>query len=161
MANFKDTEHLFRLASVFLIGVVVFVLVRGTLVPKTFGQYGHFRGSAMQEIAARPVAYAGHQSCETCHTEVLEMKAKGKHAHVACESCHGPLANHADDPSIKPVKLDAAVLCARCHEASSSKPKWFPQVATEEHSSGVPCDTCHQPHSPVIEEKKTSEAKKK
>jgi hypothetical protein len=45
------------------------------------------------------------------------------------------------------------VLCAGCHEASSAKPKWFPQVVSDKHSGGVPCDTCHQPHSPVIEEK--------
>lgn len=161
MGSFKDTEHLLRLASVFIIGLILFVIVRSFLIPKSFGQYGHFRGDAIQEIAARPISFAGHQTCENCHSDVLDLKAKGKHARVACESCHGALANHADDPSLKPEKLEAAVLCVRCHEASNAKPKWFPQVASEDHSSGVPCDTCHQPHSPVIEDKKNSEAKKK
>jgi hypothetical protein len=46
--------------------------------------------------------------------------------------------------------FDAAVLCVRCHEANSAKPKTFPQVASAEHSAGLPCDTCHQPHSPAI-----------
>jgi hypothetical protein len=70
---------------------------------------------------------------------------------VNCEACHGPLAKHADDPSsVKPAKLDTAVLCARCHEANAAKPKSFPQVASADHSTGLPCDTCHQPHSPVI-----------
>ena len=45
---------------------------------------------------------------------------------------------------------ESAVLCVRCHEANSAKPKTFPQVASAEHSSGMPCDTCHQPHSPAI-----------
>ena len=61
------------------------------------------------------------------------------------------LANHAADPaSVTPNKLDAAVLCARCHQANTAKPAAFPQVVAEEHSAGVACDTCHQPHSPVI-----------
>lgn len=161
MGKFKDSEHLLRLASVFVMGVILFVIVRGFLVPSSFGKYGHFRGDAIQEIAARPVNFAGHEVCESCHSDILDVKAKGKHAGVGCESCHGPLASHADDPSIKPEKLDVATLCVRCHEASSAKPKWFPQVKSEEHSSGVPCDTCHQPHSPVIQEQKTAEAKKK
>jgi transcription elongation factor Elf1 len=152
MKIFQDSGHLFRLACVFLVGILVFVVLRGFLVPRSFGQYGHYRGDAIREAADKPVVYAGHQVCETCHAEVLEVKDKGKHARVACESCHGPLAAHADDPgSVQAEKLDTAVLCVRCHEASSSKPKWFPQVASADHSSGLPCETCHQPHSPVIE----------
>jgi hypothetical protein len=52
----------------------------------------------MTEIAARPVNFAGHQACEDCHTDVLEKKKSGKHVHVNCEACHGPLAKHVDDP---------------------------------------------------------------
>ena len=62
------------------------------------------------------------------------------------------LAKHADDPSsVTPVKPDTAVLCARCHTASAAKPKGFPQVDPADHSNGVPCETCHQPHSPAID----------
>jgi len=152
MKNFKDAEHLFRLAAVFVIGFVLFLVVRAFLVPRSFGQYGHYRGKAIPEIAALPVAYAGHQVCESCHTDVLDVKSKGVHKGVACESCHGPLAKHAEDPaSVQPAKLDAAKLCVRCHEANLAKPKSFPQVASEDHSGGAACDTCHQPHSPAIE----------
>jgi uncharacterized CHY-type Zn-finger protein len=152
MQKIKHSAHLFRLASVFIAGFVLLVLLRGVLLPRSFGQYGHFRGDAMAEIAARPIHYSGHEACETCHTDVLEKKSKSSHAHVACESCHGPLGNHADDPvSITPVKLEAATLCRRCHEANAAKPTRFPQVVTEEHSGGLPCDTCHQPHAPKIE----------
>jgi len=157
MNSLKDAGHLFRLAAVFLAGIVLFLLARGFLVPKSFGQYGHYRGNALGELAARPVHYAGHQTCETCHTDVLEKKTAGRHAHVNCEACHGPQAKHADDPASEtPTKLDTAVLCARCHEANAAKPRAFPQVATAEHSTGLPCDTCHQPHSPAI----VAEAKK-
>ena len=151
MNVFKDAGHLFRLIAVFFAGVAVFLVLRGFLVPKSFGEYGHYRGAALAEIAARPVKFAGHQACETCHADVLEKKNGGKHARVNCEACHGPLAAHADDPaSVTPAKLDTAILCARCHEANAAKPKAFPQVATADHSSGLPCDTCHQPHAPAI-----------
>lgn len=161
--KFKDAEHLFRMAFLFVAGLIVFVLLRHALVPRSFGQYGHFRGDAIGEIKARPPAYAGHSTCEGCHSDVLEVKAKGKHTHVACESCHGPLAKHADDPtSVQPEKLDTRVLCVRCHEANSAKPKSFPQVVSEDHSAGLACNECHKPHSPVIEaEAKATGGKKK
>jgi ferredoxin len=43
------------------------------------------------------------------------------------------------------------VLCARCHTASAAKPKGFPQVVPADHSNGMPCDTCHQPHNPGMD----------
>jgi len=151
MKAFPDSGHLFRLAAVFVAGTLVFVVARSFLIPRSFGQYGHFRGNAIREIAAQPVVFAGHQACESCHADVLEVKDKGTHARVSCESCHGALAAHADDPgSVQPEKLDTGVLCVRCHEANSAKPTWFPQVVSAEHSSGLPCDTCHKPHSPAL-----------
>ncbi len=151
MSFFKDVGHLFRFAGLFVLAFVVFLVVRGYVVPKSFGEYGHYRGNAIADIAARPVRFAGHQACETCHTDVQDVKKTGKHANVNCEACHGPQAKHADDPAaIMPPKLDTAVLCVRCHAASAAKPKNFPQVDAAEHSGGVPCETCHQPHSPVI-----------
>lgn len=152
MKLFKDIEHLIRLAVVMLIALIVFIVVRAHVVPRSFGQYGHYRGAALGEIASRPVALAGHEACETCHSDVADLKKQGKHVVVACEACHGAAANHADDPgSIKPAKLDTAILCARCHEANSAKPRGFPQVVTADHANGVACDTCHQPHRPKID----------
>jgi Cytochrome c554 and c-prime len=147
----RNSGHLVRVALLLLAGVVAFLVVRQAVIPPKFGEYGHFRPAAMDEIAARPVRFAGHQTCETCHTDQAEEKSKGKHAHVACEACHGPLARHAEDPaSVIPALPDTAVLCARCHEANVGKPKSFPQVATAEHSAGLACKTCHNPHSPAI-----------
>jgi len=163
---FKDIEHLIRVAVIMVIALVVFVGLRAAVVPKTFGQYGHYRGAAIAEIAARPIAYAGHEVCEGCHTDVVDQKKLGRHVVVPCEACHGAQAKHADDPAaVKPPKLDTAVLCARCHEANTAKPKNFPQVVTADHSSGIACDTCHRPHRPKIEDaadnkKPTTEAKK-
>ncbi len=156
MNLFKDAGHLLRFAGLFVIAFLVFWAIRGFVVPKTFGQYGHYRAASMTEIAAHPAKYAGHETCETCHSDKAEVKNKGKHEQVNCEACHGPLAAHAADPTVTPAKLDTAVLCKRCHEASAARPKTFPQVAIEEHSNGVPCETCHQPHSPAIEDSTTA-----
>jgi hypothetical protein len=152
MSSFKDTGHLFRFAGIFVLAFVVFLVARHWVVPKSFGEYGHYRGAAITEIAAGPVKFAGHEACESCHTDQAEVKKVGKHASVNCEACHGPLANHAADPtSVTPVKPDTAVLCVRCHTASAAKPKNFPQVVPAEHSSGMACGTCHNPHSPAMD----------
>ena len=152
MNLFKDAEHLFRLAAAFAIVLVVFLLVRAHFVPKSFGQYGHYRGDALAELSSKPLSFAGHQACEECHGDVLELKKAGKHAGVNCEACHGPLATHAADPaSVVPQLPDTAVLCARCHEENIAKPKSFPQVVSKEHSGGMVCKNCHVPHSPLLQ----------
>ncbi|MFN0165433.1 MAG: cytochrome C [Bryobacteraceae bacterium] len=149
-SSFKDALHLIRLAVVLVIAFAAFFVLRSALVPKTFGQYGHYRGAALAEVRANTASYAGHAACEPCHEEIVTNKKVGRHAGVACEACHGPLAKHADDPSAKPQLPDTAVLCARCHEANSARPRRFPQVVLEEHSGGEPCGSCHQPHQPKI-----------
>ena len=146
----KDATHLLRLAGLFAVGIVLFLLIRRELVPPGFGQYGHFRASAMDAVRARPMTYAGRTTCEMCHEDQLKVLRTGKHAGVGCEACHGPQVKHADDPSsIKPVLPTAHLLCPMCHEANSAKPKGFPQVASKEHSGGEECTTCHKPHRPT------------
>lgn len=150
VSKFKDAEHLVRLAVACVVVGAVLLLIRAHFVPKSFGQYGHYRGDALAELSNKPLSYAGHQACEDCHSDVLNIKKAGKHAGVNCESCHGPLAKHAEDPaSFVPQLPDTGVICARCHEANIAKPKDFPQVVSAEHSGGAVCKTCHQPHSPL------------
>ncbi len=157
---FKDIEHLIRLAAVIAIALVAFVILRAAVVPRSFGEYGHYRAAAIGENASRPIALAGHDTCEACHADVVDQKKLGKHVVVACEACHGAQARHADDPSsIQPARLDTVVVCARCHEANAAKPKNFPQVVTADHSGGIACDACHQPHRPKIETEKTATGK--
>ena len=147
----RSTEHLIRVVILLALGIVAFLTVQRSVVPRDFGKYGHFRASALDDIRARPVKFAGREVCEACHYEQAEVKSKGKHAGVGCEACHGPLARHAEDPtSVVPKLPDTTVLCARCHEANSAKPNSFPQVLTAEHSAGLACNTCHKPHRPRI-----------
>jgi len=151
MNRFKDSAHLIRLAAVFLLGAVVFVAVRAAVIPRSYGRYGHYRGDALKELASKPLAYAGHETCEGCHPDVLEVKSKGVHAHINCESCHGPLAKHTDDPaSVTPPKLEIRQLCFRCHAENVAKPSGFPQINVQTHMTTPSCETCHQPHSPLL-----------
>ena len=147
----KEATHLVRVALLFIGVMALFLVVRHVVVPKTFGQYGHFRGAALAEIRTRPISFAGRSTCEMCHDDQLKVLNAGKHAGVGCESCHGPQAKHAGDPTgVKPILPDTKVICARCHEANAAKPAKFPQVVTREHSGGEACNGCHVPHNPKI-----------
>ena len=140
-----------RPAIVLLIGLGLFLAIRGAVIPKEFGKYGHYRPGALAATREHPISYAGQGTCVICHDEQAAVRAGGKHARVACEACHGPQAKHADDPSaLKPKLPDVATLCVRCHEKDGAKPKAFPQVASAEHSGGMLCNTCHKPHNPHI-----------
>ena len=146
-----DWVHLVRPALVLLAGIGVFLVVRGAVIPKAFGQYGHYRPGALDTIRQRPISFAGQDTCVLCHDDQAKVRAAGRHAHVACEACHGPLALHANDPAANVPKLpDVADLCRRCHEKDAAKPKKFPQVVTVEHSQGLACNSCHTPHNPHI-----------
>jgi hypothetical protein len=150
---FRDSGHLIRPAVVLLAGLGLFLVIRTVLIPKGFGKYGHYSPAALDVIRRRPISYAGQEECVLCHEDKGKERASGKHAHVACEACHGPLAAHAnaDDPSAhKPALPDVANLCRRCHEKDAAKPAGFPQVATVEHSGGMACTACHKPHNPHL-----------
>ncbi len=148
---FHDSGHLVRPAVVLLAGLALFLVVRAAVIPKGFGRYGPYRPGALDAIRQRPISYAGQDACVLCHEEQANARKAGKHAHVACEACHGPLAKHADDPTANVPKLpDVADLCRRCHEKDAAKPAGFPQVVTAEHSGGMACNACHQPHNPHL-----------
>jgi Cytochrome c554 and c-prime len=152
MSRFRDSAHLIRVAGVFLLGAVAFAAIRATVIPKSFGRYGPYRGAALAEITSHPIVFAGHDVCESCHSDVQEIKAKGVHAGVNCESCHGPQSKHAEDPAaIQPTLPNIATLCVRCHSQNAAKPTGFPQVNAQDHSQGESCKTCHEPHSPGLD----------
>lgn len=151
MSVFKHAGHLWRLAAVFAVGTIAFFVIRALVVPHSFGEYGHYRGAAIGEIAKKPLHYGGHKACESCHSDIAKTKSAGKHAHVNCEACHGPQIKHAEDYSIDPGKPDSAKLCVRCHAESAARPKWFPQINVAKHAGGMDCDSCHDPHNPVID----------
>lgn len=150
---FKDKEHLVRMAGIFALGILLFLVLQLALVPDTFGLYGHYRAAAIGDEGRKPVAHAGRASCARCHAAVADAQKAGKHATLGCEGCHGPLVKHAAAPSrVKPPKLASTKLCPACHEKNIARPDWLKQVNSAEHSGGEACDMCHQPHAPQMGE---------
>jgi len=147
---FQDTEHLFRVAALFLAGLLAFLVIRAIAMPADMGVYGHFRARAIEANQATPRVFAGHAACEECHSDVLEVKRTGKHAGVACEACHWALAKHAEDPTeLTPERPDPRKVCLVCHTANVAKPAGFPQIDTRDHGDAGPCTTCHTAHNPL------------
>lgn len=147
MRLFRMPPQIFRLVllTVFIIGT--YLVARYFLTPKSFGELGWYRADALGEAASLPITYAGKKACEECHSEQIETLAKGDHKTLSCEACHGASQAHADNPDITPVKLTFSH-CARCHEASPSRPKWHKQIEIKEHYPGERCIECHLPHEP-------------
>ena len=55
----KIPEQVTRLSILLIILIVVFIFVRSRLVPPDFGEYGHYRSSAIDEIVSQEIKYAG------------------------------------------------------------------------------------------------------
>lgn len=142
-------QQITRLSIIFGLLVVSLVLARRFLVPKTFGQVGHYRAAAVDTIAAAPVKYAGHEACAACHEEVTKMRAAGRHHAVACEVCHGPAAAHVNAPTdVRPPAPKQRGYCPLCHGYDSGRPTGFPQIDPASHNPMRPCVSCHKPHAP-------------
>jgi hypothetical protein len=149
--KFKDYEHVLRMAGLFALGILVFLIVRWVLVPHDFGVYGFYRAGALHDNTLRPMSYAGKDSCAECHTEILDQRKGTRHENVNCESCHGPLAKHASGDVANPGKPDPKTVCSPCHVKMDGRPRFQPQVDFTEHSGDALCIDCHKPHSPKIQ----------
>jgi hypothetical protein len=142
-------QQVVRLAAVFTVAAVVFVVVRQSLVPDTFGDIGHYRAAAVDSIIAHPKKYAGHEVCSVCHTPIAEKRLASKHLGVTCEVCHGPAASHVASPGeVRPPAPRERGFCPLCHGYNASRPTGFPQIDPVAHNPLVPCMTCHDPHAP-------------
>ena len=142
-------QQIWRLLVVFGLLVTGLVLARHFLIPKTFGQVGHYRAAAVDSIAARKVKYAGREACVVCHDDVAKNHRGHRHAGVACEVCHGAGGAHADAPT--DVRLQTPrqrAFCLLCHTYDPSRPTGFPQIDPVAHNSPKPCVGCHNPHAP-------------
>lgn len=146
----RDAEHLVRLALLFAAGTVVFVVVRAIAVPADFGEYGHYRAGALDDVRERQPRFAGRAACAECHDVAVAELAGGGHSGVGCEACHGPLAAHAADPG-EAAAPAAVATCALCHAANQARPAGHPQVDVEAHAEGNACTDCHVPHAPGME----------
>ncbi|NOY06469.1 MAG: hypothetical protein GXO82_07545 [Chlorobi bacterium] len=150
----KIPEQTKRLVVLAVILLAVFLVVRPQLVPPDFGELGHFRASALKDIIAQPIRYAGHEVCAECHDEIAEKKSDSYHRNVACEVCHGPAAVHTEEEETDMLRIPRGrKFCIVCHEYLSSRPTGFPQIVSESHNPMKSCITCHNPHDPTPPEK--------
>jgi len=134
---------------VFTILVAALIAARVFLIPDTFGEFGHYRGAAIDDVTAQPIKYAGRASCETCHPDVVEKHAGGRHHGVSCEVCHGPAAAHVEDPmAVVPDKPRGRDLCVLCHAYDPGRPTGFPQIDPAVHNPLRACMACHEGHAP-------------
>jgi len=137
-----------RLILLTLAIVGSYLVAKAFLTPTSFGQYGFYRGDALEEIAARKPVYAGMKSCDECHSDKIQQLAKGEHKTISCESCHRAAQAHADNPDITTHKLTDAE-CLRCHETDPARPQFVKQIVMKDHFRGDRCIGCHVPHHPT------------
>ncbi len=154
----RHSKHYFRAAILILGGFFAFLTVRSLVLPKSWGEFGHYRGDNLAEQMAKPVSFGPPAICATCHGDVSELHQKGSHKTVQCQNCHAPLSVHIKDGAFQELMpIDrSATLCLRCHAALPSRPKGFPQIDVKSHieaaglelAPGV-CLNCHQAHDPL------------
>ena len=142
-----------QLKRLFVLGVVVvsvFLVLKYLLTPSSFGQYGHYRGASLEEVAMHPVKYVGSNTCNECHDTIVNMKLEGLHSDIQCESCHGPGYQHNKLPKqYKLIRQDTRDFCAKCHSMNKARPeKAITQQDIKEHHTDKKCVTCHNPHQP-------------
>lgn len=149
MNNFP--KQLIPLAILVVLILAVFFTARIMFVPKTFGEYGFYRASAVDDVAALDISYAGYTACYDCHDDIYETKMMSNHRGVSCEVCHGPAEQHIDSPDeFTPDAPRDRGLCTLCHGFNPARPSGFPQILPDQHNPGKACMSCHNPHNPLL-----------
>lgn len=149
LSNFP--KQLIPIIILAVAGLAALIVARQLLVPPTFGEYGHYRAAAVDDIASREMVYAGYQACYDCHDEIFDKKQQSNHKGVACEACHGPAAKHIEAPDeFTPRAPRGRGFCPLCHGYNPSRPSGFPQIIPEVHNPGKACMSCHDPHNPLL-----------
>lgn len=142
-------QQVTRLAVAFAVAGTALIAARYYLVPDTFGELGHYRAAAIDDVVAHEKKYAGHEECSLCHSPIAQQRLASMHRGVTCEVCHGPAADHVAAPgNVKPPAPRDRGFCPLCHSYNPSRPTGFPQIDPVAHNPLMPCVTCHNPHAP-------------
>jgi hypothetical protein len=166
-------QQIKSLAIAFSIFIAFFISIRYVLLPKSFGELGHYRKDALNEIGALPIKYTGAESCKKCHEDKINTKSLGFHKGLECELCHGPAYNHvtyADTIGGKPLvdslklpKTADRAFCSVCHMINKARIKMkndtinqsvIHQIDIKKHNllddnkKELACIECHNPHDP-------------
>ncbi|MCP4118693.1 MAG: hypothetical protein GY737_25525 [Desulfobacteraceae bacterium] len=141
---------------------VVGLLLKGLLVPDSFGVYGSYRADAIVEEAEKPIRHGTNASCFACHPYEAKSHKNGLHARISCEFCHGTHGDHAKGNKkigTLPVKKNREIttLCLRCHnnEIKARPEQVIKTVAMPQHLEVQKvklthtCNQCHYVHAPL------------
>lgn len=139
-----------RLVVAFAIFISAFIILRHILIPKSFGQYGFYRGASLEDIASIPTKFAGQKACLECHQKTDSLIQLDVHSGISCETCHGPGQKHCADGG--KTLLDKTMnreSCGLCHSKNAAKQRnTVFQVDLKEHNNKKNCIECHNPHQP-------------
>jgi len=122
-------------------------------------------GCASPSPDAAGSAFAGSETCATCHAQEARFSRYGAHRSLECERCHGQGGEHAraeGRPRAGMVLGDVA-LCLSCHrrgaDAASGTVAAIEsfeshlrnlerdhRIKLERRKSGGDCVYCHDPH---------------
>ncbi len=160
-------RHSYRLFALVGLGLVVAVVVRGLLVPPSFGEQGHFRAAAVAEARAREPRHLGKARCATCHKKQAVLHEKDTHATVECENCHGAGREHVKSAGkVKLAVPRGAASCLACHQRLDARVSSFAQIDRAEHfrlvgvkDASTSCTTCHSPHEPLFLDRSLRESR--
>lgn len=151
-----DFRHAVPVLAIVAVAVAAALTVRHFLVPKTFGEYGHYRAAAMDDEKERQPRHVGRAVCATCHEDVSALHAKDAHASIECEACHGPGWKHVKNTDEPMRAASGRDECLVCHRHLDARPGAFPQVVWEQHYQFVgvanlatACVRCHSGHEPL------------
>ncbi len=172
----SPTAHARVVFTVLACVIAIAATARWLAYPKTYGEFGHFRGAAIEQAMniSAPLHTDG-QLCYDCHKQVTSNAWKDVHEHVQCDTCHGPGGKHIDEekkvavarpdaPKLKMVKTEEQ--CLTCHRRLEARPASFPQIDKAEHfkmlhlvKADTPCLACHDPHQPLFLDKNIQDAR--
>jgi cytochrome c553 len=151
--------HIKRLLIVIAVLVVVAFTARYLARDKSFYQYGHYRGDAPAEIAAKFPVHQGSAACQSCHKGIYTEWVNGIHHKATkdnvlmgivvksgpnCEVCHTAAGSH---PSKVPLPLSiedrlTTITSSHEHVHASNKPGRKLMLSPDE-MRGL-CMNCHE-----------------
>ena len=148
--KFYIPPQITRLALAFAIFISLFLVLRHFLIPKTFGEYGHYRGASLIDNAQPEIYFSGQEACFNCHQNIEDKKVQDLHSEIHCETCHGPGGKHVlSSKTTDILKPNGREFCGKCHSLNAAKMKSAVlQVDLEKHNIGKNCTDCHNPHQP-------------
>ncbi len=139
-----------RILLLFIAFIGIFLLVRHFLIPETFGQYGHYRGESLIDVASREMTFADREDCYACHDDIQEKLENEMHAGLSCLICHGPGGTHVEDPQLGNItKESGREFCGRCHDINPARSMdvVFQVDINSHYTEKKDCIECHNPHT--------------